>query len=71
MGYEHIDAMGFFQGLVDAAPVLVDSEEQPTPEQERWARAALSSAWQQRFSVALQRGNAAIVVGRARALRDR
>ena len=58
---------------IDAAPVVSEwrPDEAPTAEEERWARAALSSAWQQRFSVALQRGNAVIIIGRSRALRDR
>ena len=61
----------WFRGMVaakelvgeDGAPLLGDAD--------RYARAAYSHRWQQQFAVTLQRGNARVIIDRARASRDR
>ena len=54
-----------FQSWVGAAHIEASS-----PEEERVLRGQLSEHWQRRFSVTLQRGNARVIISRARMARD-
>ena len=61
----------WFRGLIDAADVLDDAGDPLIGDAMVWAKARLSDRWQQRFAVALQRGNAGIILSGARRARDR
>ena len=68
-----MDARGttWFRSLVDVAEVVDEAGDPLIGDRMVWAKAQLSERWQQRFSVALQRGNAAIILAGARRARDR
>ena len=73
--YETYGAMGreaevWFRGLIAVAHIeppewMAGAEAPELEEYDRWARAQLSADWRRRMSVALQRGNARIILGGA------
>ena len=68
---ESYGAMGprlraWFQRMIDAAAVQAEDERE-----EAAMRGRLSEEWQRRISMALQRGNARIIISRSRQARDR
>ena len=56
----------WFQRMIDAAAVQAEDERE-----EAAMRGRLSEEWQRRISMALQRGNARIIISRSRQARDR
>ena len=52
--------------MIEEADVEADTEEQ-----ERQLRGLLSEQYQRRFSIAMQRGNARVIISRSRQARDR
>ena len=73
--FETYGAMGegaeiWFRGLIAVAHIeppewLAGADDEELEEYDRWARARLSSDWRRRMSVALQKGNARVILGGA------
>ena len=61
----------WFKTMVDARELVGEDGDPLLGDAMVWARAAYSHRWQQLFAVALQRGNARVIIDRARASRDR
>ena len=64
------DAEIWFRGLIAVAHIeppewLAGADDEELEEYDRWARARLSSDWRRRMSVALQKGNARVILGGA------
>ena len=59
-----------FMRWIREAEVVSESGCALTEEEDGWMRAALSSQWQQQFSMTLQRANAQIILGGASRARD-
>ena len=64
------DAEIWFRGLIAVAHIeppewLAGADASELEEYDRWARAQLSADWRRRMSVALQKGNARVILGGA------